>query len=280
MAGMDFSRFDGGALHETQRARLGIEYQDLNGERWGYIRVREAMSFGEIVRSSKGAELGAADPVIVTGASAVGTSRLITTNGFVVSNKTVDLRGALGSISAGGGIYQQFYILSNDDDEAKVFVVTGNTNRNQNQGWVTALTTASRVQLIFPGEGRQGDAVTDNIDGIMQVDAGENDLGKFCWVKRSGMTPVLIDSSGTNDIGAGDIVVVSAAGLATGAFAATPTAANAAAAIRGAIGRAVHASARSGDTDYLAEVDLDIRTGPLSYCYADIANGYNEVSIR
>ena len=33
---MDFSRFDYGALHEDQRARLGIGITDINGERWGY----------------------------------------------------------------------------------------------------------------------------------------------------------------------------------------------------------------------------------------------------
>ena len=41
---MDFSKFDYGVLHEDQRARLGIGITDINGERWGYVRIREAMS--------------------------------------------------------------------------------------------------------------------------------------------------------------------------------------------------------------------------------------------
>ena len=100
---MDFSRFDYGAVHEDQRARLGIGITDVNDERWGYIRIREAMQFGMVVRSSKHADLVMPDPVEVAEDAPAGTDRLRTENGFQLSGVTQDLRGALGYIYEGTG---------------------------------------------------------------------------------------------------------------------------------------------------------------------------------
>lgn len=266
---MDFSRFDYGVLHEDQRARLGIGITDINGERWGYIRIREAMSAGHIVRASTTADLGAANPIVVTAASPIGSDKITTTDGFVVSNVTQDLRGCLGWISAGGGIGQQFYILENDDDTAKVFVLTGNTNRNKNHGFPVALDTDSRVTLLFPGEGRQSDGLSDIVQGVMMETATADDIGKFCWVKRSGLAPIRVDASGM-DLALGGIVVAADNGLAVG----HDTAA------RG-IGRALAPSTNIQDAeDYIAFVHLDIPDSPLSYAYANTQNGYNLVTVR
>lgn len=267
---MDFSRFDYGALHEDQRARLGIGITDINGERWGYVRIRQAIGYGEVVRSAKHADLVGATEGDVSAVSAAGSDRLTTVDGFAVSGVTRDLRGALGYISDGAGIGQQFYILENDDDVAKVFVLTGNTNRNANQGWVTALGTDSQFWLFFPGEGYQGDGTADLVEGICLVPGGAQaaDVGKFCWVKRSGLTPVKVDGSGT-DLTSGGQIIPAASGLVDGSTTSSR-----------AIGRALAATDYGNAEDFLAMISLDIPDGPLSYAYANTKNAFNEVTIR
>ena len=264
---MDFSRFDYGAIHPDQRARLGLGIRDVNGERWGYIRVREAMSFGQVARASKHADLVTTDPGAVSQTIATGSDKLTTSNGFVLGGVEQDLRGAVGYISDGAGQSQQFYILENTDDVAKVFVLTGNTNRNKNQGWVAALNTTTRFLLVFPGEGRQGDGTADIVEGVMQADATAADLGKFCWVKRSGITPVRVDASAT-DLTSGGQVVPTAGGLVQGATNSSR-----------AIGQALGATSTL-DADTLALVNLHIDDGPLSYAYSNEKNAFNEVTIR
>ena len=264
---MDFSRFDYGALHEDQRARLGIGITDINGERWGYIRVREAMKFGQVVRSSKHGDLVSTDPGAVSAAAPVGSDTLTTDNGFQLSGVTQDLRGAIGYISQGPGVGQQFYILENNDDTAKVFVLTGSLNRNQNRGWSTELKDTSKFLLFFPGEGRQGEGVSDLVEGVIQTEATSDDIGKFCWVKRSGITACLADFNGT-DISAGGIVVPAADGLVAG----HDTSA------RG-IGQGLAATDQL-TANTLALVNLNIPDGPLSYAYARARNAFNEATIR
>ena len=279
---MDFSRFDYGALHEDQRARLGIGITDINGERWGYIRVREAMKFGQVVRSSKHTDLVTTNPGEVFAAASVGSDKLTTNNGFQLSNVTQDLRGAIGLITTGDGVGQNFYILENDNNTAKVFVLTGSSNRNKNAGWVTRLTTASRFLLFFPGEGRQGERLNDIVEGVIQTDVGSNDLGKFCWVKRSGATPVLVDGDGTA-ISAGESIIQAGGGEVEGL---TTAIGNEAADINtareeaaGVLGRAL-AGDFSGNTSRLVLAHLNIPDGPLSYAYARTTNAFNEATIR
>ena len=264
---MDFSRFDYGALHEDQRARLGIGITDINGERWGYVRVCAALKFGEVVRSSVHTDLVTTNPGAVSATAPAGSNKLPTDNGFQLSGVTQNLRGALGYISQGKGAGQQFYILDNNDDTAKVFVLTGSTNRNQNKGWATELDNTSKFLLFFPGEGRKGEGVSSLVEGVIQTDATSEDIGKFCWVKRSGVTPCLADHDGT-DITAGGIVVSAADGGVAG-HATSP---------RG-IGRGLAATDQL-TADALALVSLDIPDGPLSYAYANTQNGYNSVRIR
>lgn len=264
---MNFSRFDYGVVHEDQRARLGIGITDINGERWGYVRIREAMQFGQVVRSSIHTDLVSTNPGAVTENAPVGSTRLTTDNGFQKSSVTQDLRGVIGYISQGKGAGQQFYILENTDDTARVFVLTGSTNRNQNKGWVTALDNTSKFLLFFPGEGRQGDGVTDLVEGIIQTEATAADIGKFCWVKRSGVTACLADFDGP-DIAAGGIVVPTADGLVAGS-ADSPA----------GIGQGLAATDQL-TANALALVNLDIPDGPLSYTYANATNGYNQVTIR
>ena len=115
--------------------------------------------------------------------------------------------------------------------------------------------------------------------GVMQDEAKAADLGKFCWVKRSGLTPVLCDGS-ARDLGLGDNVVPTGGGLVQSAYASSPTVAQAAAATRGAIGKAAVATSYTDSQDFLALIDLDIPTGPLSYNFSDDENGYNLVTIR
>ena len=264
---MRIDRFDAGRIHADQRARLGIEYTDHDNERWGYIRIREAMAFGEIVRASKTADLLSQSPGEVSAASPVGSDVLHAENDFIVSSVTQDLTGAIGFISEGAGAGQIFYIIENTDDRAKVFVLTGNTNRSRNRGWAVALTTGSRFDLLFPGEGRQGDGTGDFVEGVIQYDATAADIGKFCWVKRSGLSPVKFDVSGTDATAGGD-VVPAAGGLAVGASASSKR-----------IGKAL-AGTDHLTADGIAMVNLDIPTGALSYNFSDDTNGYNEVTIR
>ena len=264
---MDFSRFDYGALHDDQRARLGIGITDINGERWGYVRVQEAMRFGQVVRGSKTADLVTTNPGEVSAVAPIGSDRLVTDNGFQLASVTPDLRGCLGFISEGAGTGQQFYILENNEDTATVFVLTGSANRNKNNGWVIALDTTSKFLLFFPGEGRQGDGISDLVEGVIQTDVGPADIGKFCWVKRSGLTPVLADADGTG-LTAGGVVVPTGNGLVQGASSSSRS-----------VGRAL-AAADKLSTHVLALVNLNIPTGPLSYTYANARNAFNEATIR
>ena len=264
---MDFSRFDYGALHEDQRARLGIGITDINGERWGYVRVCAAMKFGEVVRSSVHADLVTTNPGAVSAVAPVGSNKLTTDDGFQFSSVTQDLRGAIGYISQGKGAGQQFYILENNDDTAKVFVLTGSTNRNQNKGWVTDLDNTSKFLLFFPGEGRKGNGVSSLVEGIIQTEATSEDIGRFCWVKRSGVTACLADFDGT-DIATGGIVVSAGDGGVAGHDSSAQ-----------GIGRGLAATDQL-TADALALVSLDIPDGPLSYAYANTQNGYNLVTIR
>ena len=281
---MDFSRFDYGVVHEDQRARLGIGITDINGERWGYVRIREAMKFGQVVRSSKHADLVSTSPGAVSAVASVGSDKLTTENGFQLSSVTQDLRGALGLITAGDGTGQNFYILENDNNTAKVFVLTGSINRNKNTGWVTELTVSSRFLLFFPGEGRQGDGLADVVEGVIQTDVSSGDLGKFCWVKRSGATPVLVDGNGTA-VGAGEPIIQAGGGQVDGL---TTTTTNEVADINTARKEAAGVLGRSlagdftfaGGPSQLVLANLNIPDGPLSYAYANVTNGYNQVTIR
>ena len=265
---MDFSRFDYGAIHEDQRARLGIGITDINGERWGYVRIREAMKYGMVVRSSIHTDLVTTNPGAVSAAAPVGSTTLTTDNGFQLSDVTQDLRGVIGYISAGTGAGQQFYVLDNNDDTARVFVLTGSDNRNKNKGWVTALDNTSKFVLFFPGEGRKGGGVGNLVEGIMQTEATSEDVGKFCWVKRSGVTACLADFDASVDLTVGGIVIPAVGGLVAGH----------ASSARG-IGRGLAATDQL-TADALALVSLDIPDGPLSYAYANVSNGYNDVVIR
>ena len=84
---MRIERFDYGRIHADQRARLGIGYTDNYGERWGYIRIREAMKFGQVARSSVMADLVTTDPaVVVSPFPGIGSDQLPTTDGFVLSS--------------------------------------------------------------------------------------------------------------------------------------------------------------------------------------------------
>ena len=120
--------------------------------------------------------------------------------------------------------------------------------------------------LVFPGEGRQGDGVSSLVEGVIQTEATSEDIGKFCWVKRSGITACFVSPAGTT-IAAGGIVVPAAEGKVEG----HETSA------RG-IGWALTTVAEV--MDGLAWVNLDIPDGPLSYAYANTQNSYNQVTIR
>ena len=264
---MDFSRFDYGNLHEDQRARLGIGITDINGERWGYVQIAETMKFGQVVRSSVHTDLVSRDIGRVWEDIPAGSDGLMSEGGFQRSGVSQDLRGALGYIAEGKGAGQQFYIIENNDDMAKVFVLTGSTNRNQNKGWVTGLDATSKFLLFFPGQGRKSDHQGDLIEGVIQTDVSSDDIGKFCWVKRSGLTPCLarIDSG---IILPGTTVIATEDGFVAGHGATGLP-----------IGRGL-ASTEFLEDRALALVSLDIPDGPLSYTYPHTTNPFNEIVIR
>ena len=124
---------------------------------------------------------------------------------------------------------------------------------------------SSKVQLFFPGEGRKGDGSAGLVEGIMQADATSEDIGKFCWVKRSGVTPCLALAG--NVINVGWVISPARDGRVGG----DQTESN--------IGQGLAATNKL-TADALALVNLDIPDGPLIYAYANTQNGYNQVTIR
>ena len=203
-------------LHDTQEHRLGYVGHDGIGNKWSYVQFREVVGVGERVRDSIHSDLIATDdPGTVAAAAAIGTDILPDTGKFPLAS---DLGGCIGAIVAGAGAGQNFTVMSRiDSDNLRVKVLTGLTafSDRDDGGWLTALTTASRYRLFFPGAVRQGDGLTDIDRGFTQVAVTADDLNKYGWVQQTGLGFMKLDTSADNAV-IGENLVATAAGLVKG----------------------------------------------------------------
>ena len=271
---MRVDKFDAGRIHDEQRARLGIDYIDHHGDYWTYAKINEAWKPGSVVRAAKAADMLTTNPIVVTAISPIKDDKIRTTNGFVKNNVEVNCRGAIGIISAGGGINQNFYIVKNDKNIAQVYVLTSSVMWRSKSGWAVALNTASRVTLAFPGWAMQGDGYSsdDIVIGVAQVEAVAADIGKYCWLKRTGISPILVDGNG-QALGEGAEFI----GVANGEVAGLPSTDDADATVS-ALGRMLYDISGSGSQ--LGMAILNIPASGPSYNMANTENGYNEVVVR
>ena len=276
---MILSNFDPYSLHDVQKFALGQEVWDAQGYRWGYVQIREASGDApRVMRSRDHDDFMSAGNGIVAAAEAVGSTRLT-----VASTSNRDFRddygpfeGAWGFIDTGVGIGQRFSIeevISATEVRVEVF-------NSPTGGWTTALTTASRFALLFPGQAMQGDGDDDFVEGVLHATAVAADIGKYGYVQRSGLSMVGINAGGnTPDVG--QAVVSSTAGRVHGIT--SPGTVNAAAVVAavkeatGYIGRIVHDV--GGSTNTAALVSLDIPPVGVSRKLANQSNSFNEVTI-
>ena len=281
---MILSDFDGGAsLHETQHFNLGQEVYDSQGNRWGYVRINEASGGAHrLLRSTKHSDIMSAGDGDVSEGIPAGSDRLKvadTNNADFAASTAGPLVGAHGIITAGGGRGQRFWIKRVVSDQEVVVEVLGNDTGK----WTTALTTASKFYLWFPGQALQGDGLDDFIEGVLHVDAKAGDKGKFAYVQRSGLGLVTLDNDG-NDLGQGKSIIPAGAGLVQGLSAGTDATYTASEIQRTAqeasavIGRVLSdTSAGTADVQVLAQLDI---AGPgVSFAGARTQNSFNRVTI-
>ena len=275
------SDFDYGlSLHDTQHFALGQEVVDAQGNRWGYGRIREASGGAHrLMRSTEHTDIMSAGSGVVAAAQAVGSKRLTvatTTNRDFTASVAGNLVGALGSITNGAGIGQQFAIvrvISSTEVEVEVF-------GSDTGGWLTALATSSRFHLWFPGEVRQGDGIQDFIEGVLHTAAVTADIGKFCYLQRSGRGLIRVDYDG-NALGEANLMYPAAAGMVVGPTSpGTVNAASVQAAARegaASIGRVIWGIGGSANNPVLAS--LNIPPTGVSRALARTNNSYNRVTI-
>ena len=292
------TNFRGGRkLHTPQRDLLGVTKQNKRGDFFGYLRVGEAFNKGQPLRVAKHNDLVAtsSNQDHVTAAAAVGTNFLKSTGAFL--NKK--LRGAFGSIKSGAGAGQTFYVVDVvDKDTIEVFVINDedgftDTGAVSSGTWTTALTTGSRFDLQFPGVAFAVDASGDEhepLEGVGQIAATADDIGKHFWAPRKG--PYLAISDGSA-IAAHDFIVPTSAGkVQSYAVADVAASVSTVAALRTAVntikdaitqdqlailGRAFTAiDVADGD---LIRINLDLPALPYSESLPYLHNPYNEVDI-
>ena len=272
--------FDPMELHDVQKYAVGQEVLDIVGNRWGYMRIREA-SGGRyrLMRSTEHTDVMSAGVGVVAAAEAIGSTRLT-----VAATTNRDFReaylpvavGCLGTITTGAGVGQSFWITARvSATEVQVQVIGSNQDSG---GWNTALTTASRFSLFFPGEARQGDGTTDFVEGVLHEEAASTDVGKYGYVQRSGLCPVTIDASG-NNLGIALPFIAAGAGLVQGMP--QPGTANAAADLAAAtaganvLGRVI--ADQGSDAQVLAMLNIP---GPgVSRNAANKSNAFNDTII-
>ena len=235
-----------------------------------------------MLRSTKHSDIMSVGNGIVSEAIAVGSDRLKvtgTTNRDFTASATGPIVGALGVITAGGGRGQRFWIKRVvDDGEVVVEVLDNDTGK-----WTTALTTASRFYLWFPGQALQGDGLDDFVEGVLHVEAETADIGKFAYVQRSGLGLVTLDNDG-NDLGQGKAIIPADAGLVQGLSEGTDGTYTASEVQRSAqeaaavVGKALSdTSDTTNDVQVLAQ--LDIPAPGVSFAGARKNNSYNRVTI-
>ena len=284
---MILSDFDGGrSLHDTQHFALGQEVYDSQGNRWGYVQINEASGGAHrLLRSTKHSDIMSDGNGDVNAAIPAGSDRLKVATGSnadFTATTTGPIVGALGVITAGGGIGQRFWIKRVvDKNEVVVEVLDNDTGK-----WSTALTNASKFYLWFPGMALQGDGLDDFVEGVLHVDAKAADKGKFAYVQRSGLGLVTLNNAAAaNDLGQGKAMIPDANGLVEGlsAGSASYTAAEiqrAAQEAAAVVGRVVSDTSQAAATTAVQVLaQLDIPAPGVSFAGARKNNAYNRVSV-
>ena len=211
---------------DVMQRRLGSDVLDTRGGRWIYVQFQATGTIGQTYRDAGSLEIVGASPGVVAAASAVGSRILNITGEF----NDADYEGAVGQVGDGGGHGQAFYItdpMPDNADIAEIALIGDSTgtpyNDPNNPGWATALTTASRVQMVAPGFGLLGGAAFQFIRGVLQRDVVTADLNKFGYVLAEGIGVARLDqSSGNTPVPAEPIIPV-ASGLVTGVGTITAT---------------------------------------------------------
>ena len=201
------------ALEREQQHTLGIVETDKGGDNWSHVEFPAGTYVqGQVIRDSLTADIvGNSGVGSVTAAAAVDTRELKDTGEFSAKQY---LRGAIGEIYQGGGQGQKFIVVAVADADTLIISVEG-------KGWQTALTTASRYNLILPGRAIVATAGSPFVRGVIQregftVPANETRYG---WVKMTGLLQAQKDNSGTA-FAANQGVVPTTGGLVIGSGAA------------------------------------------------------------
>lgn len=174
----------GKGLHDQQLETLGRIVDDPEDGAWCYGQFFENGTYevGMAVRHATSTDL--ADGT-VTAAAAKGT-RILTDTGEFDGD---DFVGAIGYIYEGPGAGQSFKIVKMlDDNRIQIHVLSSTDGIPGNGvGWATALTTASKYRLRFPGRFYFGKAAADLNAGIIQAKVVvTDDYRPFGYVKCKG----------------------------------------------------------------------------------------------
>lgn len=141
---------------KEQHHRVGIVAPDAWGRLWTYCMFaggsteETTLNVGELLVDAASSHLiGNSGVGTVTSAAEAGSNVLKDTGEFAGK----DLRGAIGIIDGTDGLGQVFQVLKVlDADTLQISLLwDGSGNRSDNNGWITALTTSSTYEIMFPG---------------------------------------------------------------------------------------------------------------------------------
>ncbi|MCY4129054.1 MAG: hypothetical protein OXG15_07405 [Gammaproteobacteria bacterium] len=203
-------------VDEVQQRRLGEDvYFPASDSFWTYVRFDTVGQRGEHFRDAVTNDIVGSNPGAVTTAAAVGTNKLTDSGAFAND----DVRGAIGQITAGGGVGQIFFVKDNDDDDNVIIELLAELQdlpELDEKGWRVALTTASRYRLRQPGAVRGGHGSANFTRGFVQQDVTSDMIGKYGYVLRSGIGYGRFVLSDTDIPAVGELLVASANGLLEG----------------------------------------------------------------
>lgn len=191
---------------KEQHHRVGISVPDQWSRAWTYCMFHGGSSdathqVGTVFRDAISTDLLSAAEGTVTAAADVDTN-VLTDSGEFTND---DLRGAVGQIVDGGGEGQVFQVLGSKQDDAAnsllialIAAADGSKQEGKRPGWQTALTTASKYRLSFPGRVVRSAAASTLIRGVLQAQlilpANETLYG---WLLQRGPGLFRLDVSGT-----------------------------------------------------------------------------------
>ena len=225
MRGIDVSRggIYGSALEQTQSRVLGDIVVDESGRKWVYGRFDQEFLVGDLVRDAVTSDMVTVDAsqvyASITSAAAIGTQYLTDSGAF----NGKEFAGAIGQIVTGAGLGQSFTIAAMDTDDRVTIEILSNETAlvdAGDEGWLTALTTASKYTLALPGaffQGDEGDADSNYINrGFVQQIIASGDIGKFGYACKKGLCFAKFNRGG-NSLIRGEYIIPDASGAVQGA---------------------------------------------------------------